>query len=50
MKQTSEGGKKRKRQTKKETLDYREHTEGSQKGGGWRVGEIGDGDKGVHLS
>ena len=35
---------KRERQTKKQTLKHREQTEGYQRGGGWRMGEIGDGD------
>ena len=32
------------RQTKKQTLNNREQTGGYERGGGWRMGEIGDGD------
>ena len=32
------------RQTKKMTLNYKEQTDGYQRGGGWGMGEIGDGD------
>lgn len=28
-------GKKRERQTQKQSLNYREHTDGQQRGGGW---------------
>ena len=34
--------KREKRQTKKQTLNYREHTYGCQRGSGW--GEIDEGD------
>ena len=44
MKQISKGKRERERESKKQTLDYREHTAGYQRGGRWRVGEIGDGD------
>ena len=43
------GEKKREREIKKQTLNYREHTAGYQRGGGWGMGEIGDGDEGGHL-
>ena len=36
-------GKKKERQTKKQTLNYREEIDGDQKGGGWEMGETGDG-------
>ena len=32
------------RQTKKQTLNYREQTDGYQKRGGWAMGKVGDGD------
>ena len=38
----------RERQSKKQTLNYREQTDGYQRERG--VGEIGDGDSGGHLS
>ena len=34
----------RKRQIKKQTLNYGEQTDGYQRGGRWGMGEIGDGD------
>ena len=34
----------RERQTKKQTLNYREQTYGYQRGGGRSLGETGDGD------
>ena len=37
------GKKNRERQTKKQALDYKEQTDGYQRGGG-RIGEIHDGD------
>ena len=37
------GKKKRERQIKKLTFNYREHTDGHHRGGGWRMGEIGGG-------
>ena len=47
----SKGERKRKRegQTTKQTLNYREHTDGYQRGHGVRGvgGEIGDGDQGL---
>ena len=33
-----EGGEKRERQTKKQTLNYKEQTDGYQKGGRWEDG------------
>ena len=36
--------KKRERQTKKQSLNYREQTDGCLKGGGWGMGELGEGD------
>ena len=40
----------RKKETDKETLNYGEQTGDYQRGGGWRMGEISDGDQGEHLS
>ena len=42
-------GGKREKQTKKQTLYNGEQTDGQKKGGGWGMGEIGDGNQGVHL-
>jgi len=36
--------KERERQIKKQRLNYREQTDGYQRGGGWGMGETGDGD------
>jgi len=38
---TNKGKKERERQTKKQTLNSREHTAGDQRGGGWGTGETG---------
>ena len=40
----NEQGKKREREIKKHTSNYREQTDSYQRGGGERMGEIGDGD------
>ena len=37
-------GQRKKRQSKKQTLKYREHTDGYQRGSGLGMGEIGKGD------
>ena len=37
------GERERERQIKKQTLNYREPTDGYQRGGGWGLDEIGDG-------
>ena len=45
------GGGGEERQTKKQTFNRREKTDGYQRGGGWgEMGWIGDGDEGGHLS
>ena len=41
---TNERREKKRETNKKQTLNYREHTDGYQRGGGWGMGEIGDGD------
>ena len=49
-KQMNNGEKrKRERQAKKQTLNYREQTDGHQMGSGCGVGEIGDRDSGGYL-
>ena len=42
-------GKKREKQTKKQTLNYRAQTAGHQRGRGRGKGATGDGDEGGHL-
>ena len=39
----------RERQTKEETLNYRQPTDGEQRTWSGGLGELGDGDEGVHL-
>ena len=40
---------KKKRQIKKRPLNYTEQTDGYHRGGGGRMGEIGNGDQGIHF-
>ena len=37
-------GRKKERKTEKQTFKYRKQIDGYQKGGGWWMGEISDGD------